>query len=78
VREVFGDLLEEHGLLLRSSAHREAEWERLYAWRDVQAEQVDGIIRVAGPFGTIACANRDDTGADESLSRMGPFGHSAV
>lgn len=66
------------GLLLRSSSHREAEWERLYGWRSVHAEHVDGVIRIGGPFGIIVCTNRDDTTADESLSRMGPSPRTAT
>jgi len=60
------------GLLLRSSSHREAEWERLYAWPDVDAEQVDGIIRIGGPFGTIVCTSSDDMTADECLGLIRP------
>ena len=60
------------GLLLRSSSHCEAEWERTYRWRDVHAEVLDGAVHLHGPFGVINCRNRADSTAQESLRRMGP------
>lgn len=60
------------GLLLRSSSHREAEWERLYEWPTVHVDEIGGALRLGGPFGVIICDARDDMSVQDCINRMGP------
>lgn len=62
----------QRGLLLRSSSHREAEWERVYPWPSVHVDEVDGAVRVGGPFGIILCGVGSEGSVGESINRMRP------